>query len=458
MSTPASGPAPDPATDPSLQPVAPASSRAATSPTDAHSDALPGTPVDVLIVGGGVVGLATALALAEAGRSVRVIEAGAVGRGASHGNCGTITPSHAPPLAAPGTVLQAMKWLLTPDAPLYVHPGLDPMLWRWLFAFARRCNLRDWEASARAKSALLNDSRVRLPEWVARHGLACDFVEAGEDYVFRTDEALQHELAELPLLRELGIAAEVFDGPAYEAAEPAVKPGVAGAIRFTGDAALRPDRYVAELARALRACGGEVVEHCALHAVREGRDGVEADTARGTLRAGHVVLATGAWSPRLARAVGLPWMRKVIQPGKGYSITYDPPEIVPKRPLVLRERSVCVSHWPQGYRLGSTMEFSGYDDSLNPRRLAALERGAREYLHAPYSDGVRERWCGWRPMSRDDVPLIGLAPERRRTWLATGHGMMGVGMSTGTGQLIADLIAGRAPAVDPAPFDPARFA
>ena len=104
------------------------------------------------------------------------------------------------------------------------------------------------------------------------------------------------------------------------------------------------------------------------------------------------------------------------------------------------------------------MEFSGYDDSLNPRRLAALERGAREYLHVPYSDGVRERWCGWRPMSRDDVPLIGLAPERRRTWLATGHGMMGVGMSTGTGQLIADLIAGRAPAVDPAPFDPARFA
>lgn len=413
---------------------------------------------DVLIVGGGVAGLATGLALAEAGRSVRVIDAGQVGRGASHGNCGTITPSHAPPLAAPGTVLKAMRWLLTPDAPLYVHPGLDPMLWRWLFAFARRCNPRDWEASARAKSALLNDSRARLPEWIARYGLACDFAESGEDYVFRTEEALRHELAELPLLRELGIAAEVFDGPAYEAVEPAVKPGVAGAIRFTGDAALRPDRYVAELARALRERGGEVVEHCALHALREEADGIVADTAAGAMRAGHAVLATGAWTPRLARATGLPWMRRVIQPGKGYSITYDPPGIVPRRPLVLRERSVCVSHWPQGYRLGSTMEFSGYDDTLNPRRLAALERGADEYLHTPYTEGVRERWCGWRPMSRDDVPLIGLAPARRRTWLATGHGMMGVGMSTGTGQLVADLIAGRAPAIDPAPFSPARFA
>lgn len=429
--------------------------------TDAVTRTSPSTfahPVDVLIVGGGVAGLASALALVETGRSVRVIDAGQVGRGASHGNCGTITPSHAPPLAAPGTLRRAMKWLLTPDAPLYVHPGLDPMLWRWLFAFARRCNPRDWEASARAKSALLNDSRTRLPEWIARYGMACDFIESGEDYVFRTEQALQHELAELPLLRELGIVAEVFDGRGYEAVEPAVKPGVAGAIRFTGDAALRPDRYVAELARVLRERGGEVAEHCALHALREERDGVVIDTAIGAMRAGQAVLATGAWSPQLARATGLPWMRKVIQPGKGYSITYDPPETLPKRPLVLRERSVCVSHWPQGYRLGSTMEFSGYDESLNPRRLAALERGAREYLHAPYTEGMRERWCGWRPMSRDDVPLIGAAPGRPRTLLATGHGMMGVGMSTGTGQLIADLITGRAPAVDPAPFAPARFA
>ena len=414
--------------------------------------------VDIVVVGGGVAGLATALALVESGRSVRVIDAGRVGRGASHGNCGTITPSHAPPLAAPGTVLRAMKWLMTPDAPLYIRPGIDPLLWRWLVAFALRCNPRDWEASARAKSALLNDSRVRLPEWIARYGLACDFIEAGEDYVFRTETALQHELAELPLLRELGIVAEVFDGRAYEAVEPAVLPGVAGAIRFTGDAALRPDRYVAELARVLRAHGGQILEGCALHGLNEGPGGVTVHTAAGPMQAGHAVLAMGAWSPRLAQAVGLPWMRKVIQPGKGYSITYAPPEIVPRRPLVLRERSVCVSHWPQGFRLGSTMEFSGYDDSLNPRRLAALERGAREYLHAPYSATVHERWCGWRPMSRDDVPLIGPAPGRPRTWLATGHGMMGVGMSTGTGQMIADLMTGRVPAVDPAPFAPARFA
>ena len=413
---------------------------------------------DVIVIGGGVAGLACALALLQSGRSVRVIDAGTVGRGASHGNCGTITPSHAAPLAGPGMILKAMKWMLTPDAPLYVKPTIDPLLWGWLIGFAWRCNPRDWEASARAKSTLLNDSRTRLTDWVRDFGLQCEFVETGEDYVYRDGRGFEHGQHEIPLLRELGIDVQLIDGGAYEAQEPAVKPGVAGAIRFSGDASLRPDRFLAELARAVRERGGTIIEQCALQSLEETADGVIARTAQGEMRAGAAVLAVGAWSPRLSDAVGLPWMKRVIQPGKGYSITYDRPALVPKRPLILKERSVCVSNWPQGFRLGSTMEFSGFDDSLNERRLAALERGAREYLHTPYGAQVQERWYGWRPMCRDDVPLIGLAPGKRRTWLATGHGMMGVGMSTGTGQLIADLIAGRAPALDPAPFRPDRFA
>ena len=236
-----------------------------------------------------------------------------------------------------------------------------------------------------------------------------------------------------------------------------MKPGVAGVIRFGGDAMLRPDRYVAELARVVRARGGEVVEHCPMRGVRAGRDGFEVDTAGGLLRAREVVLALGAWSPRLADAVGVPALRRAIQPGKGYSITYTAPALVPRRPLMLRERSVCVTAWGSGFRLGSTMEFSGFDDALNERRLGALERGAREYLHQPVGPEVRERWCGWRPMSRDDVPIVGPVPGRPGLWLATGHGMMGIGMSTGTGQMVADLMAGRAPDVDPAPFSVARF-
>jgi D-amino-acid dehydrogenase len=199
--------------------------------------------VDVLVAGAGAIGLASALALREAGREVRVIDSGRVGGGASHGNCGTITPSHAPPLAAPGTIGRALRWMLTPDAPLYVRPRLDPHLLRWMLHFARRCNPRDWRASAIGKFALLDDSRTRLAEWIRRYGLDCEFAESGEDYVFRDAAAFEHGHEELPLLRELGVQVELIDGPAYEAQEPAVKPGVAGVIRFPGDAMLRPDRY-----------------------------------------------------------------------------------------------------------------------------------------------------------------------------------------------------------------------
>jgi D-amino-acid dehydrogenase len=412
---------------------------------------------DILVAGGGAVGLACALALLEAGRGVRVIEATRIGAGASHGNCGTITPSHAPPLAAPGMVQTALRWMLQPDAPLYIRPRVDPRLWQWLLAFAARCNVRDWEASARAKSRLLNDSRTRLDAWVRDYALDCEFVPSGEDYVCRDPRRLEYELRQVPFLRELGVPVTIVDGPAYEAMEPALKPGVAGAIRFDGDAALRPDRYVAELARAVRERGGEVIEGCALQGIDHARDGLRVHTSHGMLSAREVVCAMGAWSPRLADAIGMPALRGAMQPGKGYSITYDPPARVPSRPLMLRERSVCVTAWASGYRLGSTMEFSGFDESLNARRLAALERGAAEYLHEPVGPVVRERWFGWRPMSCDDIPIIGRVPGRERLWLATGHGMMGIGMSTGTGQLIADLLTGRAPAFDPAPFSPSRF-
>ncbi|MBV6686446.1 FAD-dependent oxidoreductase [Xanthomonas euvesicatoria pv. physalidis] len=414
-----------------------------------------GSRDDVVVIGAGAIGLATALALVEAGRQVRVLDAGAPGAATSYGNCGTITPSHAPPLAAPGMIAQALKWMFTPDAPLYIPPRLDPGLWRWLLRFARRCNPRDWQASAQARAALLHDARQRFDAWVARYGLECEFRNDGLDYVFGDARRFAQYRDECALLAQWGIRAEVIDGADYIRQDPAFRDGIAGAIHFPGDAHLRPEQYTAELARVLRARGVVIDAHCRAQAIVPDGAGSCVQTEHGKRPAREVVIATGPWSPVLAAQLGL---RLPVQAGKGYSITYSAPHLMPRRPVVLKDRWVFVVPWRDRLRIGSTMEFSGRDTQLNATRLAALERAAAEYLQAPCGPAVIERWYGWRPMTWDDVPVLGAVPGHPHVWLAAGHGMLGISMSTASGQLMADLITGRAPALDPHPYRAERFA
>ena len=415
----------------------------------------PGAAADVLIIGGGVIGLACAYELQRAGRQVRLLDQGKIGSGSSHGNCGTLTPSHAAPLAAPGMIAKALRWMLQPDAPLYVAPRFDPDLWCWLWKFAKRCNERDCRSATQAKAELLQTSREMIEQLVREQGLDCEFAASGVLHAFADPRVRDTAFAKLPALREVGVAAETWDAARLAVEEPSLRDGLVGGLFFPGDASLRPDRFVAELARVAREAGCELIEDCAVRGFRRERGRVVGiDTNHGSQRGRDVLIATGAWSPALAKQLGfaLP-----IQPGKGYSITWDAQRAPPRRPLALIERSVCVTAWGSGFRLGSTMEFSGYDTTLNRRRLDALERAATQYLKEPPSGTRREEWYGWRPMTWDDLPILGRAPDSENLWLAIGHGMLGVSMSVVTGRLIADLMCGRDTLIDPAPYSAQRF-
>jgi len=410
---------------------------------------------DVLILGGGVIGLASAYYLLKAGRSVCILERDTLGSATSFGNCGTITPSHIPPLAAPGMVAKAMNWMLTPDAPFYVKPTLDPALVFWLLRFAKRCNRKDWRASSLAKMELLHNSRRLLETLVKHEGLVCEFAATGMHNVYKTQTEFEKAAAEAEVVREFGLEPQVLSAEQLAQDEPALKPGMAGAIHYPGDAHLRPDLYTAELARVIRQLGGEIIENCEVLGVETGHDQVQKiTTSRGEYQAMDYLFSLGPWSRKMMKSINIDLP---IQPGKGYSITYTRPTLAPRRPIVLKERSVCVTTWGSGYRLGSTMEFSGYDDRLNRGRLDALERGAGEYLHEPVGPLKIEEWYGWRPMTWDDLPILCAAPDYKNAWIATGHGMLGVSMSTVTGQLMADLICQRAPVIDPAPYSIQRF-
>lgn len=414
----------------------------------------PAPHADVLILGGGVIGLSVALALLRAGRGVTVLEQGSAGGAASHGNCGTITPSHLP-LHAPGTLAKGLKWMLKADAPLRIRPSLDPALIGWLLRFARRCNARDFLATARVKATLLQASRSRLESLIADEGLACEFERSGTLYVYRDPASFERAAGDAALLPELGICCDTLSGDAVRAMEPALNGSVVGAHFHPGDARLRPNAYAAELARVVRAAGGVIEEGCRITGIATAGGRIaHVDTSQGRRTGQEIVLALGAWSPLLGRQLGL---NIPIQPGKGYSITYTRPALAPVTPMVLKERSVCVTSWGSGYRLGSTMEFAGYDTTLNRVRLDALVRGAAEYLHEPVGPTVEEEWYGWRPMTPDDLPILGRSSSLANLTLATGHGMLGVSLSAITGQLIAEQLTGRAPSLDLAPYSPERF-
>lgn len=409
---------------------------------------------DVVIVGAGVAGLCSAYSLAKAGRSVRIVDQGVPGAGASFGNCGMISPSHVLPNTLPGLPWKAFKWMFQKSSPFRVVPQANMEFIRWMFGFWQRCSRAQVERSAPAIGALLASSRTLLHTLIETEKMQVDYGQDGCLYVYATPQAFEAESAWHPLYDACSVKVHTLDSASLQKLEPALKSHVYGGYHFPDDATLRPDLYLAELVRVVQALGVEINSGVRVSNYHEESDCVQLYTDQGVIQARDAVLAAGAWSPLLSKTLGF---SIPIQPGKGYSITMARPAQCPKYSMVLKEKSVAITPWDSGFRLGSTMEFAGYDNTLNPARIQALIDGAAAFLHTPTAPGPQTPWYGWRPMTMDTVPIIDRAPNLRRLWLATGHSMLGVSMSTGTGKLIAELMTGASPHIDPSPYQYRRF-
>ena len=411
----------------------------------------------VVVVGGGVVGAACAYYLAKDGHAVTVVDRGAFGAGCSHANCGYICPSHVLPFAGPGAIRSTLKTLFQRESPLKVRAGVvlrDP---RWFLTFARRCNVRDRHTAGMALRSLLTSSRSLFDELICEEQLDCEWEKNGLLFVFQSHAAFEHYAETDRLLRdEFATPARCLDAAALQVLEPALKPGLAGGYHYESDAHLRPDRLMRELRRVLTVRGVEIREQCEVTGFTEenGR-ATGLRTASGeTIPCEKVVIAAGAWTPWLRNSLGC---RVPIQPGKGYSITSARPVICPRIPMIFEEHRVAVTPFRSGYRIGSTMEFAGYDASMNRNRLRLLTDGASPYLREPIAEPLEEEWWGWRPMTPDSLPMIGRSPKWGNVWLAAGHNMLGLSLATGTGRLIAEMLSDRTPHVDPTPFAVTRF-
>lgn len=419
--------------------------------TAASSTSLSPKKHDVLVVGGGVVGAACAHYLRQSGRGVTLIDRGRFGRGCSHGNCGYVCPSHVLPLAAPGALWSTLKTLASRNSPLKVRFRFDPALWGWFWRFAKRCNRGDMMAAGHALHSLLRSSRQLYDELFRATLTDVEWEARGLLFVFQTAGAMEHYADVDRLLRkEFDLGAKRYDGAELRQLEPSLRPGIAGAWHYETDGHLRPDKLMSAWRRVLESEGVEILEDCELLDLAiEGKQVRRLMTSRGEIAAEQIVIATGAWTPQLNGLLRHPIP---IQPGKGYSLTLPQTEHAPRLPMIFEEHRVAITPLEGAYRIGSTMEFAGYDATLNPSRLQLLRDGAARYLRDPISKQELESWWGWRPMTPDGLPYIGRLPALANAFVAAGHGMLGVSLASATGRLLAELVAGQTPHVDPLPF------
>ena len=412
---------------------------------------------DVLVIGGGIIGLACAYYLAKAGKNVRLLEQDTIGAdtAASYGNCGLVFISHLVPLCAPGTIRHEMMRRLQGGSPLYIKLAPDVKRFKWLLNFARKCNPKHMAYAIKARGNILQSSIELLVKLFKEEHIECDWEEKGVLMVFKSRSEMQKYGKTNNLMKPYGLDAVSLVGDELFDLEPALRKDVYGAWFHKKDSHLRPDKLLSAWQQVLLKMGVVFEENCRLEdLVAESRQIRHAETTGGIYTADEYVLATGAWTPQLTRRLKL---SLPVEPGKGYSLTMARSAQCPAIPCYFSEPSVVATPWKSGFRLGGTMEFSGLNSDILARRVQNLISGANEYLKEPVGEPVMEEWVGMRPMVYDDLPIIDRAPNHPNLVVATGHGMQGISMATSTGKLVAEIITGRRPHIDPTAFGIRRF-
>ncbi len=414
----------------------------------------------IVIIGAGVIGLCTAYYCARRGFKVTVVERKPELRdGCSFGNAGMIVPSHFVPLAAPGAVALALKWMWNPASPFYIHPRLDAELFSWGFKFWRAANTEHVRRAAPLLRDLALASRECFEEFAAGPNNDFGLVKKGLLMLCKEQHTLDEESKMAEQARALGIPADILDAKQTAALDPGARLDIAGAIYFPLDCHFPPARFMSALQAQLQNFGvncfwdSDVFDWKIENARR-----VRAVNISGgrEIEADEFVLCGGSWSPELAHKLGL---KIPIQAGKGYSLTLPKPRQLPQICSILTEARVAVTPMDGALRIGGTMEIAGLNEDINPARVRGIIDSFRRYFpefRAEDFAGIQP-WRGLRPCSPDGLPFIGRTAVFSNLSLATGHAMMGMTLGPVTGTLIAEIISGESPSFDLAQLSPDRY-
>ncbi len=398
------------------------------------------TPEHVVVIGAGMVGLATAWFLQEEGVRVTVVDREGVAAGSSWGNAGWLAPALTLPLPDPAILGTGVKAAISPSSPVYVPFTTNPQLLKFLAAFARHCTPGKWraamavftEANHRALDAFdaLTAGGVAEPTRVADPFVAAFLSEQDRD-------GLVHEFEHVA---EVGgrTEYELVDGDALRSIEPALSEAVTHGVLLRDQRYINPGRFVHALADAVQAKGGDVLSGVEVKSVDRAGRRVEVRPVKGdVIDANAVVIASGTWLGRLAKPHGV---ETIVQAGRGYSFTVQP-EVKPANPVYFpAQRVACTPlmdrDGPVGFRVAGMMEFRRPKAPPDPRRIRAIVDAASPLLRGVDWDARSDEWVGSRPCTADGLPLVG--PTRTPgVHVAGGHGMWGIALGPLTGQLLA---------------------
>jgi len=410
---------------------------------------------EILIIGGGVIGVCSAYFLAKQGAQVTLIEKDEIASGCSYGNGGLIVPSHAVPLASPGALGAGLRWLFDSESPFYIKPRMDAELIRWLARFVWASREGQMLKSLPVLRDLLFASRALYEELSKTAGFDFGFEGKGSLLVCLTKQALEKERNETRLFEEFKIPVSMVNRDEALELEPALLPSIAGGVYYPRDGRIDPRRFIVGLAEKAQELGAQLhTKTEALEFESQGGRVTKVHTTRGEFAAEQIVLASGSWSPQVARALRL---RIPIQPAKGYSVTLENPPVTPRLPLLFSEARVVINPLGHALRIAGTLELAGMDFSLNPRRVAAMRNASADYLPGLAEARVIEIWRGLRPCTPDGLPIVSRVKKLENVIVATGHAMLGMSLGPITGTLVSQLAQREASQLDLTPLSAERF-
>ena len=411
---------------------------------------------DVLVIGGGAVGVCSAYYLVERGFSVALVEKDEICSGCSWGNAGLIVPSHSIPLAAPGVVAQGLKWMLNPESPFYIKPRLSFELISWLWKFSRAATKRRALQSTPVLAELSRASMDLFDELAALEGLEFAFAHRGALILYLTQKGLEGGIKEAEMLGRVGIESQVMNQQQVRQLEPTLSssPGIGG-VYYPGDAQLIPAEFVEGLAARVEKSGGKILPSTEIFGFEsDGKRITSVRTTRGELHPREVVLCAGCWSPAILKNLGI---KVPIQPAKGYSITIKKPPGSPDLPVIFGEAKATATPMGDTLRFAGTLELAGLDFSINQRRVGAILRAARNYLPAIEEFDLIRTWRGLRPCTPDGLPILARAKTLENLIVAAGHATLGVSLGPVTGKLVSQIVAGDEPLIPLEPLALERF-